>query len=84
MIKAKIHVFLKPSVLDPQGQTVTNSLHHLGYEKVQESRISKYIEIIFNSDDTVDVSEQVNSICDKLLANPNTEKYSFELETVRV
>ena len=83
MLKAKIHVFLKPSVLDPQGQAVTNSLHSLGYEAIKETRISKYIEILFNENDQQKVSEQVHTICDKLLANPNTEKYSFELEAVQ-
>lgn len=83
MLKAKIHVFLKPSVLDPQGQVVTNSLHSLGYETVKETRISKYIEVIFNDNDTARVSEQVHTICDKLLANPNTEKYAFELEQMQ-
>lgn len=83
MLKAKIHVFLKPSVLDPQGQAVTNSLHSLGYSTIKETRISKYIEINFEDDDKDKVSEQVHIICDKLLANPNTEKYSFELELMR-
>ncbi len=82
MLKAKIHVYLKPSVLDPQGQAVTNSLHSLGYTTVQETRISKYIEILFTSDDNEQVSTQVHAICDKMLANPNTEKYHFELEKV--
>lgn len=82
MLKAKIHVFLKPSVLDPQGQAVTNSLHSLGYTAIQETRISKYIEILFEDDDADKVSEQVHTICDKLLANVNTEKYAFELEPV--
>lgn len=83
MLKAKIHVFLKPSVLDPQGQVVTNSLHSLGYDSVKETRISKYIEVIFNDNDAAVVSEQVHTICDKLLANPNTEKYAFELEQMQ-
>jgi phosphoribosylformylglycinamidine synthase PurS subunit len=83
MLKAKIHVFLKPSVLDPQGQAVTNSLHSLGYSTIKETRISKYIEIQFEDNDEKQVSEQVHTICDKLLANPNTEKYSFELEAVK-
>jgi phosphoribosylformylglycinamidine synthase PurS subunit len=82
MLKAKIHVYLKPSVLDPQGQAVTNSLHSLGYGTVQETRISKYIEILFDDDNAEQVSTQVNTICDKMLANPNTEKYHFELEKV--
>jgi phosphoribosylformylglycinamidine synthase PurS subunit len=82
MLKAKIHVFLKPSILDPQGQAVTNSLHSLGYDAIRETRVNKYIEILFDDDDAEKVSKQVNAICDKLLANVNTESYSFELEPV--
>ena len=47
MLKAKIFVELKPSVLDPQGKAVTNSLHDLGFENVTQTRISKYVEIVF-------------------------------------
>lgn len=83
MLKAKIHVYLKPSVLDPQGQAVTNSLHSLGYDTIKETRISKYIEILFDEADPEAVSTQVDAICDKLLANPNTEHYKFELEQLK-
>lgn len=79
MLKAKIFVQLKASVLDPQGKAVTNSLHNLGYSAVSETRISKYIEITFASNDKVATSEQVDNICNSLLANPNTEVYHFEL-----
>lgn len=80
MLKAKIYVELKPSVLDPQGKAVTNSLHNLGFEDVTQTRISKYIEIIFDSSDREYVSEQTTKICDSLLANPNTETYHFEIQ----
>ena len=80
MLKAKIFVQLKPSVLDPQGKAVTNSLHNLGFDTVQETRISKYIEIRFDSEDKEQTGKQVEKICDSLLANPNTEAYHFELE----
>jgi len=82
MLKAKIFVQLKPSVLDPQGKAVTNSLHNLGFDKVLQTRISKYIEINFDSDDRDFVSTQTTRICDSLLANPNTETYRFELEEI--
>jgi len=83
MLKAKIHVFLKPGILDPQGQAVSNSLHSLGYDAIKETRINKYIEITFDDDDAEKVDKQVHTICDKLLANVNTESYSFELEPVK-
>ncbi|MCB5262450.1 MAG: phosphoribosylformylglycinamidine synthase subunit PurS [Candidatus Cloacimonetes bacterium] len=79
MLKAKIFVELKPSVLDPQGKAVTNSLHNLGFEDVSQTRIGKYIEIVFDSSDREYVSKETTRICDSLLANPNTETYRFEL-----
>jgi len=80
MIKAKIQVSLKPSVLDPQGAVISNSLHTLGYTTVKDTRASKCFEITFDDENRQRVSKQVSEICDKLLANPNTEVYSFELE----
>jgi phosphoribosylformylglycinamidine (FGAM) synthase PurS component len=44
--------------------------------------VSKYIEITFSDDDPSIVKPKVEKICDTLLANPNTEHYSFELEKV--
>ncbi|MCB5271186.1 MAG: phosphoribosylformylglycinamidine synthase subunit PurS [Candidatus Cloacimonetes bacterium] len=83
MLKAKIFVELKPSVLDPQGKAVTNSLHNLGFEDVSQTRIGKYIEIVFDSSDKDAVSSEVTKICDSLLANPNTETYRFELQETK-
>ncbi len=80
MLKAKIFVELKPSVLDPQGKAVTNSLHDLGFENVTQTRISKYVEIVFDSSDKEEVKKATTKICESLLANPNTESYRFELQ----
>ncbi len=80
MIKAKIYVSLKPSVLDPQGQVISNALNGLGYEEVLETRVSKYFEIKFNHNDLMKADIDIHQICDKVLANPNTEIYHFETE----
>lgn len=80
MIKAKIYVTLKPSVLDPQGKVITNSLHTLGYTSITETRASKFFEMTFEETDLDIVKQKVNEICNKLLANPNTEVFKFELE----
>jgi len=82
MLKAKIFVQLKASVLDPQGKAVTNSLHNLGYNDVSETRISKYIEITFSSDNPQEVGTKVEQICSNLLANPNTESYHYKIEVM--
>jgi phosphoribosylformylglycinamidine synthase len=80
MLAAKIFVRLKPNVLDPQGKAVSNSLHQLGFDKVVETRVSKYIEMTFDSSDREEVRAEVERICSELLANPNTETYSYTLE----
>lgn len=79
MIKAKVYVILKPSVLDPQGKAVMHALHSLGHETVNDVRISKFIEISFDETDEEKVVAQLENICDKVLANPNTEIYHYEL-----
>ncbi len=82
MIKAKVFVTLKASVLDPQGKQVMNSLHSIGYENVEEVRVSKFIEVKLNSDDLEAAEKEIQEICQKILANPNTETYSWNLEHI--
>ncbi|MET1249085.1 MULTISPECIES: phosphoribosylformylglycinamidine synthase subunit PurS [Sporolactobacillus] len=78
MKKVKVFITLKESVLDPQGQAVMQSLHNMDYKNVQDVRIGKYIEL--QMDDSADVAEQVDTICDKLLANTVIENYRYEVE----
>ncbi len=80
MYKVKIYVTLKPSVLDPQGKTVENALKTLGYNEISNTRISKFIELDFDNKDKEKVKQDVESICNKVLANPNTETYYYEIE----
>lgn len=82
MLRAKIFVQLKPSVLDPQGKAVTNSLKSLGFEQVTQTRISKFIEVTLDMDDLSEGKKVTEEICQQLLANPNTESYHFELEEI--
>ena len=44
-MKVKVHVTLKPGVLDPQGKAVQNALGSLGFSGIGEVRQGKYIEI---------------------------------------
>jgi phosphoribosylformylglycinamidine synthase len=82
-MKVKVYVTLKPSVLDPQGKQVMNALHSLGYSAVNDTRVSKFIELNFDSENEDEVRKQVEEICDKVLANPNTETYYYEIEGVK-
>ncbi len=80
MAKVKIYVTLKDGVLDPQGKTVEKALDKMGYKDIKEVRMGKFIEIETNSGDKKKLKKEIDEICDKLLANPNIEKYTFDIE----
>ena len=44
-MKARVFVTLKPSVFDPQGSTIAEALHSLGYGAVADVRQGKYFEL---------------------------------------
>jgi phosphoribosylformylglycinamidine synthase len=80
--QARIYVTLRPSVLDPAGTAVKSGLQHMGYNNVDQVRIGKYIELTLKADDEAAASQQLDRMCDQLLANPVIENYRFELAEV--
>ena len=44
-MRARVFVTLKPSVFDPQGRTIADALHSLGYGGVENVRQGKYFEL---------------------------------------
>jgi phosphoribosylformylglycinamidine synthase len=78
--QAQIYVTLRPSVLDPAGTAVRSGLAHLGYDNVEQIRIGKYIELTLSAASEAAAREQLDRICDQLLANPVIENYRFDLQ----
>jgi phosphoribosylformylglycinamidine synthase len=79
-VKAKIHVTLKPGVLDPQGKAVGHALAALGFDGVGEVRQGKYMELDLADGDAEAAREKVDEMCRKLLANTVIENYEIEIE----
>ena len=79
MAKVKVHVFLKPCVLDVQGKAVEGALNGLGWTGVSNARVGKMIE--FDLADAADAEAQaeVKKMCDTLLANTVIESYRIEI-----
>ena len=75
MPTVRVSVTLKPSLLDSAGRTVAGSLQHLGYEEVQDARIGKLIQLEV---ETVE-EDRIKEMCQKLLANPVIEDFTFEV-----
>tara|TARA_Y100000590_G_scaffold246010_1_gene276387 strand:+ start:163 stop:408 length:246 start_codon:yes stop_codon:yes gene_type:complete len=79
-MKAKVYISYKDGILDPQGKTTGDALESMGISGIKDVSIGKYIEINFNNISVDDAKKIAEESCSKLLANPNTETYFYEIE----
>lgn len=78
-MKAKIYVTLKHGIHDPQGQAIHQSLTTLGFHNVEDVRMGKLLEVDLKETDREKAEATVQSMCQKLLANPVIEDFRYEL-----
>jgi phosphoribosylformylglycinamidine synthase subunit PurS len=78
-MKARVHISLKPGVLDPQGKAIGNALKGLGFDGVGEVRQGKLIELDLTEIDPATARARVEEMCRQLLANPVIENYAIEI-----
>ncbi|MFQ5971644.1 MAG: phosphoribosylformylglycinamidine synthase subunit PurS [Alphaproteobacteria bacterium] len=79
-MRARVHITLKPGVLDPQGQAIGNALAGLGFTGVGAVRQGKYLELDLAENDRGAARAKVTEMCEKLLANPVIEDYAIDLD----
>lgn len=82
MLEAAIYIVLKKTVSDPQGLTIKNALRSLNYKEVEDVRMGKIITIRLNIRDKKEAQARIEQMCNKLLANPIIEDYSFKINTL--
>ena len=78
-MKARVFVTLKPSVFDPQGRTIVEALHSLGYGGVGDVRQGKYFELDVDAATADAARAVVSEVAEKVLANPVIESYRIEI-----
>ena len=78
-MKAKVFVTLKPSVFDPQGHTIAEALHSLGYGSVGDVRQGKYFELDLDVASEAEAEKLAAEVADRVLANPVIESFRVEL-----
>ncbi len=81
-IKARVYVTLKKSVFDPQGQTIADALHSLGYAGIGDVRQGKFFELELDSSSPDQARALASEVADKVLANPVIESYRVEVELI--
>jgi phosphoribosylformylglycinamidine synthase subunit PurS len=79
-MKARVYVTLKPSVFDPQGQTIADALHSLGYAGVGDVRQGKFFELELQTGSLEQARTLASEVADRVLANPVIESYRVEVE----
>ncbi|MDQ3723931.1 MAG: phosphoribosylformylglycinamidine synthase subunit PurS [Actinomycetota bacterium] len=70
-VHARVLVRPKAGILDPQGVAVERALPALGFDGVSDVRIGRLIEL------DIEDPNQLESMCEKLLANPLIEDYEI-------
>jgi phosphoribosylformylglycinamidine synthase PurS subunit len=79
-VKARVHITLKPGVLDPQGKAIEHALGTLGFGGVGGVRQGKYLEIEIDETDRDKARDSVEAMCRQLLANTVIENFDIDLE----
>ena len=78
-MKDKIYIKYKDGILDPQGKVTGKALKSIGIKGVDDLTIGKYIEMNFNDISREDAENIAEESCKKLLVNPNTQTFNFEI-----
>lgn len=77
---AKVYVSLKPTVNDPEGNTIAGALRSLDFSGVQGVRSGKYLQVSLEAESRESAETLIDQMCSRLLANPVIETYSFDVE----
>jgi phosphoribosylformylglycinamidine synthase subunit PurS len=72
-MRARVLIRPKAGILDPQGEAVQRALPALGFEGVTSVHVGRLVEL------DVEDASQLESMCEKLLANPLVEDYEIVL-----
>ena len=80
MYHSKILVTLRQSILDPQGKAVEHGAHSLGYERIRNVRIGKFVEFNVDATNREEAENITKEVSEKLLANPVMEDFSYTIE----
>jgi len=78
-VKARVTVYPRREILDPQGKAIRDALSRVGFPGVDDVRAGKSFEISLSGGDAEAARRQLRDMCERLLANTVVEDYSVEL-----
>jgi phosphoribosylformylglycinamidine synthase PurS subunit len=72
-----VRVMPRESLLDPQGQAVEHALGALGFQGVARVRVGRALTLELDRPDSAAAEHDARAMCQRLLANPVTEDFTF-------
>ena len=72
-MRARVLIRPKAGILDPQGVAVERALPALGFSGAANVHVGRLVEL------EVEDPEQLEPMCERLLANPLVEDYEIQL-----
>ena len=78
-MRAKVTVYPRREILDPQGKAMRTALQRVGFAEVAQVRAGKSFEIDLGAIEPQAAAERVAAMCEQLLANTVVDEYAIEV-----
>lgn len=72
----------RPTLLDPQGHAVEHALTALGFSSLSDVRMGKALTMQLERANPTEAERDARAMCEKLLANPVTEKFTLSVREI--
>jgi len=79
MFIAKVYIYYKTGVLDPQSSAIKTTISDCGFEQVKDVQTGKLYNVKIDAQDKASAQEIVTELCEIILSNPVIEEYEFEI-----
>ncbi|MCS6895289.1 MAG: phosphoribosylformylglycinamidine synthase subunit PurS [Bacteroidia bacterium] len=77
--RVQVIVLPRPALLDPEGETITNAAHRLGYGQIQQIRAGRAFVLDIQTTSPEEALRLGEALADQLLHNPVVETYEVSL-----
>lgn len=81
--RVNIWILPRAGLLDPQGLAIEHALTALRFHDFSNVHVGKAISMDLEAISEEDAIRQARAMCEHLLANPVTEDYEIEVDSVR-
>jgi len=79
MFLAKVYIYYKTGVLDPQSSAIKTTIADCGFDKVSDIETGKFYNVKIDVADKASAEKVATELCEKILSNPVIEDYKFEI-----